>query len=93
MNKQDIKKGNPDYLDLTPIKAIRTYCLDCMCGSSNEVKICTSDGIHSTLCPLYKYRLGHNPNIGKRELTDEQRQAFAERLRRLRENMEDEGQT
>ena len=41
---------------LTPIKAIRANCLDCMCGSSNEVKLCPSDD-----CPLYPYRFGKRP--------------------------------
>lgn len=42
---------------LTPMKAIRTKCLDCCCGQANEVKLCTA-----TQCPLYEYRSGHNPN-------------------------------
>ncbi len=50
---------------LTPMKAIRAKCLDCCCGSSEEVKQCPS-----TDCPLYEYRFGHNPNI---KLTDEQK--------------------
>ncbi|MBU0478762.1 hypothetical protein KKC91_09385 [bacterium] len=41
---------------LTPIKAIRKKCLDCMCNQSKEVKLCTSPN-----CPLYPYRLGKNP--------------------------------
>lgn len=80
MNKAEIIKGNPDLLDLTPVKAIRAYCLDCMCGSSNEVKVCSCDGKRSALCPLYKYRLGHNPNI-KREYSEEERMRMTERLR------------
>lgn len=42
---------------VTPIKAIRLKCLDCCCGSSHEVKLCTV-----TQCPLYLFRLGKNPN-------------------------------
>lgn len=59
---------------LTPVKAIRAKCLDCMCGSSNEVKLCPA-----TDCSLYPYRLGHNPYI-KREYTEEQKQAIQSRL-------------
>jgi hypothetical protein len=59
---------------LTPVRAIRAKCLDCTCGSSNEVQLCPV-----TDCSLYPYRLGKNPNI-KREYTDEQRQAIAARL-------------
>lgn len=50
---------------LTPIKAIRANCLDCMCGQANEVALCPSVD-----CPLYSYRTGHGP---KKELTDEQK--------------------
>ena len=49
---------------LTPIKAIRAKCLDCMCGSAHEVRLCPS-----STCSLYPYRLGHNPALagkGKR---------------------------
>jgi hypothetical protein len=41
---------------LTPLKAIRKKCLDCVCGSANEVKLCPSDD-----CPLFTYRFGKNP--------------------------------
>lgn len=64
---------------LTPIKAIRAKCLDCMCDQVAEVKNCPIE-----TCPLYPFRMGHNPNIGKRELTDEQRQAMKERLANAR---------
>ena len=40
----------------TPLKAIRLKCLDCMCGSSNEVKLCPIP-----TCPLFEYRFGHRP--------------------------------
>ena len=79
-------RGNEKYLELTPVKAIRAKCLDCCCGSSNEVELCPCDGVHGALCPLWKYRSGHNPRIKKRELTEEQRQANRERLRKYREH-------
>ena len=41
---------------LTPIKAIRAKCLDCVCGSAAEVRACPCED-----CPLYPYRMGHNP--------------------------------
>ena len=41
---------------LTPLKAIRANCIDCMAGSVYEVKRC-----HLTDCPLHPYRLGRNP--------------------------------
>lgn len=88
MRKEDIKKGNPDLLDLSPLKAIRAKCLDCGGNSYTEVKLCQCDGIHSHLCPLYQYRLGHNPNRTGREYTEEERKAIAERLAKYRKNGE-----
>jgi hypothetical protein len=41
---------------LTPIKAIRANCLDCMGGSSKEVRLCNRPE-----CFLFPYRLGKNP--------------------------------
>ena len=88
MDKSEVVKGNPDLLDLTSLKAIRAKCLDCCCGSSNEVKLCTKDGKQSDLCPLYQYRLGHNPNRTGRVYTEEERKAIAERLAKYRKNSE-----
>ena len=42
---------------LTPVRAIRAKCLDCMCGQAAEVRLCPISD-----CPLYPYRMGHNPN-------------------------------
>jgi hypothetical protein len=57
---------------LTPIKAIRAFCLEC-CGTSKEVDLCTANPRDISLaaqagdeaeyqgCPLYDYRKGHRP--------------------------------
>ena len=43
---------------LTPIQAIRKYCIDtCMCGSYKEVRLCNS----SDICPLFPFRMGMRP--------------------------------
>ena len=63
-----------------PTKAIRAKCLDCCCGQASEVKKCPAEH-----CPLYPFRFGKNPFRQKRELTDEQRQIAAERLKAARE--------
>ncbi len=63
---------------MTPLKAIREKCVDCCCGSANEVKLCTAED-----CPLYAYRLGKDP-ARKREYTPEQREAARERLQKAR---------
>lgn len=71
--------------EVTPMKAIRQKCLDCSCGSSEEVKNC-----FAKKCPLYQFRFGYkldeNGNRRKRDLTDEQRQEMAERLKKVRDN-------
>lgn len=71
----------------SPLKAIREKCLECCCGSSTEVKECTAQK-----CPIYPYRFGKNPFRQKREMTEEQRKAVADRLRaaRMSDNDEDE---
>lgn len=60
----------------TPMKAIRRRCLDCCCGSSQEVSLCP---VHS--CSLHPYRFGKRPGAVKREATPVQ----IERLRKARE--------
>ena len=58
-----------------PVKVIREKCLDCSCGSANEVKPCTAER-----CPLWPWRMGKNPYRNARVLTDEQKAAMRERL-------------
>lgn len=57
------------------MKAIRRKCIDCSCGSSNEVKLCPVKN-----CPLYDYRFGKDPHRKKVEYTEEQRKAMATRI-------------
>jgi hypothetical protein len=64
---------------MTPMKAIRAKCLDCN-YTAQEVKLCPC-----TTCPLWPFRLGKNPNINKRVLTDDQRKAASDRLKIARE--------
>lgn len=53
-------KGTTKSVLITPLKAIRYHCLECVCFSSNEVKKCTEN-----LCPMYPYRFGKDPNKKK----------------------------
>ncbi len=41
---------------LTPVRAIRQYCLDCSGFQPKEARLCPA-----TDCPLFTYRLGKNP--------------------------------
>lgn len=61
-------------MQTNPVKAIREKCLDCCCGSSHEVRLCTC-----TDCSLYPFRFGKNPYRSKRTLTDAQRIALSRR--------------
>ena len=65
-----------------PVKAIRAKCLDCCCGSTAEVTNCTA--IH---CALFPFRFGKNPYRQRREMTEEERQVLADRLREVRKNL------
>ena len=62
---------------LSPLKAIRAKCLECSNGSFAEVRLCPIVD-----CNLYFWRFGKNPNR-KRELSPEQRQVAADRMREI----------
>ena len=64
---------------MTPLSQIHKFCVDCLGGQPRLVKDCTAEK-----CPLYPYRTGHNTN-SKRTMTEEQKQAAAERMRQARE--------
>lgn len=70
------------------MKAVRAKCLDCCGGNKSVIPVC---GISN--CPLYPFRLGKNPNR-TRNMTDEQRQAASERMKKAwekrRKNKEEE---
>ena len=74
-----MEKTEQTKIITSPIKAIRAKCLDCCCGQANEVKLCTCKD-----CPLYAFRFGKNP-YNTRQLTDEQRKAASERMKKVAE--------
>jgi len=45
--------GGTRVVNLTPLKAIRYHCLECVGFNKEEVERCTCP-----LCPLYPYRMG-----------------------------------
>ena len=64
--------GRTETSVLSPIKAIRKHCRECVGFSAEEVKNCTSP-----LCALYPFRFGYDP--GRREsMTEERREQLAE---------------
>ena len=64
---------------VTPLKAIRSYCLQCSGDSPSEVKSCPIAD-----CPLFAYRLGKTGRT--RILTVEQKQTLGKRLVKARES-------
>lgn len=60
--------------------AIRAKCIDCMGGNAAEVRRCGD-----VTCSLWPFRMGTDPWREKREMSDEDRLAAAERLRAARE--------
>jgi hypothetical protein len=77
IDKEQIKREMEGPV-LTPLKAMRVYCIDCCGGSRNEVKLCPSKD-----CSLWPYRFGKNP-YNTRVVSEEQRKMTAERLNAAR---------
>ena len=65
-----------------PVKAIRAFCMECSCGQTSEVKSCPV-----VCCPLYSFRMGKNPYRQRREMTEEEKQVLADRLKEARKNI------
>lgn len=63
-----------------PLLAIKAYCLGCMCGQRNEVKLCPVEK-----CELYPFRFGKNPYRKKTDLSEDRKAELAERMRAARE--------
>lgn len=55
--------GKVKTVSLTPVKAIRYQCIECMGFDIREVQLC-----QSPLCSLFPYRMGKNEALkGKRK--------------------------
>ena len=50
------REGKTREVSLSPLRAIRLNCLECVCYSAYEVKHCTAN-----FCPLFPFRLGKVP--------------------------------
>ena len=70
-SKCDIKQIDKEGI-MTPLKAIKSYCIGCSGDSKHEVKECPIKD-----CELYNFRFGKGP---KKNLTDEQRQKLRDRF-------------
>ena len=65
-----------------PVKAIRAFCMECSNGQTSEVTACP---VYK--CPLYPFRFGKNPYRQRREMTEEEKQVLADRLKEARKNV------
>ena len=74
-------------MQTNPVKAIREKCLDCCCGSANEVSMCVI-----TDCALYPFRMGKNPYRKKREYSEEELAALKKRGQALANSLWKEGE-
>jgi hypothetical protein len=52
---QFVKEANSGKKRLSPLRAIKMFCWECMGYAINEVKDCQGED-----CPLYKFRFGKN---------------------------------
>lgn len=66
---------------MSPLKAIKAFCLQCSGDNAAEVKRCTAP-----TCPLFPYKTGHDTTRTS-SMTEEQKEAARERLRKLRESL------
>ena len=64
-----------EHKPTNPVKVIRLFCKECMCGSSAEIANCTAPK-----CPLYDWRMGTNPYRKKRILSDDEKERLRVRL-------------
>lgn len=69
----DFTKDSP----LTPLKAIRMKCLECVCASPAEVSRC-----HIVDCTLWPWRSGHRQGHDKpkQPMSEEAKKRLADRL-------------
>ena len=61
-------RGKQVEVSLTPIKAIRTFCLECMMWMQAEIPRCTAP-----LCPLFPFRMGE----AHKDVSPEQRKRMS----------------
>ena len=52
-------------MKLTPMRAIRAKCLDCVAQQAQEVRLCIDEK-----CPLWPYRMGHRPKDDREPTED-----------------------
>jgi len=61
--------------ELTPLKVIRLKCWECSNWQPNEILTC-----HMEDCPLWVFRMGKNPSIKRRKLTEGEKDTLRAQL-------------
>lgn len=54
-------------MKLTPMRAIRAKCLDCMAQQVQEVRLCIDEKCH-----LWPYRMGHRPKDDQEPIEEDE---------------------
>ena len=72
---------------ISPLRAIRAFCMECSNYSVYEVRHCPIED-----CALYAFRFGRNPNR-KLNLSPEQRKILSDRLSNSRMNQKSHATT
>lgn len=65
----------------TVMEALRARCIECCSGSAQEVRYCVA-----FKCPSWPFRMGKNPWVEKRVLSEEHKAKAAEALAKARTN-------
>ena len=76
-NRKDYRKKENI---LTPLKAIKQHCFECVGENRRDV-----DGCMGYKCPLYPHRFGKDGSREPRKLTEDQRQVLRDRMKNIRE--------
>lgn len=72
-------KNVKDGKRVSPLKAIRAFCLECVGFSAKEVEDCSSYEGYD--CPLFKFRLGRNQSAPRLSLRSPSGAFAASRLK------------
>jgi hypothetical protein len=70
---------------MSPLKALRLWCLDCCCDQPSEVRKCTA-----IKCPSWPFRMGANP--WRAETSEAKREAGRQAMLRMRAHAGNPGQ-
>ena len=89
MHEIRARDGGTRTVPLTPQKAIRSFCVECMGFNASEVPDCTAP-----LCPIYPWRMGKVKTGRKgRQMGEAHRQALLEGRKRYQNKEKSEPET